>query len=175
MDWVSGDMRIVIVGGPSRGKSTLAHSLHVEHGWPVFCGDPASKVVYRKPYTTYLPEGLDFAGDTGAAAWVAENWFRLPAPWICEGHVMARALRRWRDLELQHHDWWDECTLPCDRIIVLDREAHRETTRGQEAMHRGVLRVWGEIEENYAPIATWLPHGAEGGALLDRGLHGAGL
>lgn len=171
-------MRLVIVGGPSRGKSTLAHELHVEHGWPVYCGDPASKVVHQKPYTTYLPEGLDFAGDTGAAAWVAENWFRLPAPWICEGHVMARALRRWLSRWLDDNDpdrLGVDPGYPCDRIIVLDREAHRETVRGQEAMHKGCMRVWWEIEDYYSPIATVLACHTEGGALLDRGLHGARL
>jgi hypothetical protein len=146
--------RIVIVGGPSRGKSTTAHELHTEHGWPVFCGDPASKVVYQKPYTTYLPEGLDFAGDMGAAAWVAERWFSMPGPWVCEGHVMARALRRWIGHADYPHDQ-DFPRYPCDRIIVLDREAHRETTRHQEAMHAGVMRVWYEISEYFAPITEW--------------------
>lgn len=136
--------RIVIVGGPSRGKSTLAHELHTKHGTPVFCGDPRSKVVYTKPYTTYLPEGLDFAGDSGAAAWVAEHWFTMPGPWICEGHVMARALRR-----------WSASCMPCDRIIVLDREAHRETTRGQEAMHKGCMKVWNEIASDFASITEY--------------------
>lgn len=147
--------RIVIVGGPSRGKSTTAHELHTAHGWPVFCGDPASKVVYQKPYTTYLPEGLDFAGDMGAAAWVAEHWFSMPRPWVCEGHVMARALRRWMEDKLAVWDFPEQAGFPCDRIIVLDREAHRETTRGQEAMHRGVMKVWREIEDYFAPITEY--------------------
>lgn len=137
--------RIVIVGGPSRGKSTLAHVLRGNHGTPVFCGDPASKVLYRKLYTTYLPEGLPFAGNGGAAAWVCRNWFPMPGPWICEGHVMARALRRWVDENPRK--------MPCDRIIVLDRAAHRETSNGQEAMHLGVMKVWREIADHYDRIA----------------------
>lgn len=141
--------RIVIIGGPSRGKSTLAHQLHSRHGWPVYCGDPASKVVHQKPYTIYLPEGLDFAGDHGAAAYVSSVWFSMSSPWICEGHVMARALRRWHG-EHQGHPF------PCDRIIVLARDAHRDTNRGQEAMHKGVMKVWSEIEHYYAPIAETL-------------------
>lgn len=144
-------MRVVIVGGPSRGKSTLAHVLHERHGWPVFCGDPASKVLHQKPYTTYLPEGLDFAGDHGAAAYIAGTWLESPGPWICEGHVMARVLRRWvNDADINPHRW------PCDRIIVLDRAAHRPTSPGQEAMHKGVMKVWREVEDYYAPIARVL-------------------
>lgn len=136
--------RIVIVGGPSRGKSTLAHELHERDSMPVFCGDPASKVVYQKPYTTYLPEDLPFAGDGGAADWVAKNWFTMRGPWVCEGHVMARALRRWSE---QHPK-----TLPCDHIIVLDRPAHRPATAAQDAMHKGVMTVWHGISHRFASI-----------------------
>jgi hypothetical protein len=149
-------VRIVIVAGPSRGKSTLAHELHCKHGWPVFCADPASKVVFQKPYTTYLPESLDFAGDNGAAAWVAEHWLSMPGPWVVEGHALARALRRW--MQAAEADGWGRRQAPhypCDRIIVLDREAHRETTRHQEAMHAGVMKVWYEISDYFAPITEW--------------------
>lgn len=144
--------RIVIVAGPSRGKSTLAHEIHERLGWPVFCGDPASKVRFQKPYTTYLPEGLDFAGDTGAGAWVAEHWFPQPGPWVCEGHVMARALRRWMQ-ESYAATVMGRALYPCDKVVVLSKEAHRETTAGQEAMHKGVMKVWADIEHYYGPIA----------------------
>jgi AAA domain len=143
--------RIIIVGGPSRGKSTLAHELHERHGWPVYCGDPASKVVYRKPYTNYLPEELPYAGDGGASDWVASHWFTRPGPWICEGHVMARALRRWTPNGMTRHGEFNG-SYPCDRIIVLDRPAHRETSKGQEAMHKGVMKVWREIAHYYREI-----------------------
>ncbi len=135
-------MRVIIVGGPSRGKSTLAHELHTTLGLPVYCGDPASKVVFQKPYTHYLPEGLDFAGDQGAAKWVADHWIPMRGPHILEGHVMARALRRWLPMLAQGKS-------PADRIIVLDKPAHRATKPGQEAMHQGVMKVWREIARYY--------------------------
>jgi hypothetical protein len=137
----------VIVGGPSRGKSTLAHELWQKSGGklPVFCGDPRSTVVYQKPYTTYLPEGLEFAGDAGAAEWVSRNWFSRPGPWVCEGHVMARALRRWTEARIMNRN----AAYPCDRIIVLDKPAHRPTSAGQEAMHRGDMTVWRKISGWY--------------------------
>lgn len=139
-------MRTVIVGGPSRGKSTLAHELHEFDGVPVYCGDPASTVRFQKPYTHYLPEGLDFSGGSGSAWWVGKNWFEMPGPWVCEGHVMARALRRWMRNPHQNTE------RPCDRIIVLDRAAHRPTSPGQEAMHKGVMKVWREIAHHFTEI-----------------------
>lgn len=138
--------RVVIVGGPSRGKSTEAHLWHLK-GYPIHCGDPASTVVYQKPYTNYLPESLPFAGEGGAAHWVARRWFTMAGPWVCEGHVMARALRRWIGERTAFGQ-----PFPCDLIIVLDKPAHRATTPQQEGMHKGVMKVWREIAPYYAPI-----------------------
>jgi hypothetical protein len=143
-------LRVVIVGGPSRGKSTLADEMHRATGVPVYCGDPASKVVFKKPYTHYLPEGLDFAGDNGAAAWVCKNWFTMRGPFVCEGHVMARALRRWHTHNIDYPTMY-----PADKIIVLDRPAHRPCSKGQEAMHAGVMKVWREIAAYFAPITEY--------------------
>lgn len=142
--------RIVIIGGPSRGKSTLADALHTATGYPVYCGDPASKVLFQKPYSHYLPEGLAFSGEFGPSLWICANWFQRPGPWICEGHCMARALRRW----VKDPRSWPDGMLarPCDRIIVLDRPAHRATNRGQEAMHLGVLTVWNQIAHHFTEI-----------------------
>lgn len=132
--------RVVIVGGPRRGKSWLARELSA----PVFCGDPRSKVKDPEEGVHYLPEGIPFAGDDGAAMWVACNWFTMPGPWVLEGHVMARALRRWtRD----HYNGY-----PCDRIIVLDRPAMCDATRGQDSMHTGVMKVWSEIDWRFSEI-----------------------
>lgn len=135
-------MRTIILGGPSRGKSTLAESYKAQ-GVPVYCGDPASTVLYQKAGTTYLPEGLAFAGDGGGGDWVARNWFRMPGPWVCEGHVMARALRRWLSL--------GQVGYPADRIIVLDCPPHRYTGEGRERMHRSVIKVWREVERFFPP------------------------
>ena len=133
-------MRTIIVGGPRCGKSTLAATL----GAPVYCGDPRSKVKQPLTGVEYLPEGLPFAGDSGSSAWIGRNWFAMPGPWTLEGHVMARALRRWA----RTHQG-----MPCDRIIVL-REPHpaAEVSSGQRAMGVGVLTVWDEIAHRFAGI-----------------------
>lgn len=138
--------RIVIVAGPRRGKSTLAQTMHTANPkLRRFCGDPLSKVKEPLVGVSYLPEGLGFSGDYGSAAWVARNWFTMPGPWICEGHVMARALRRWLALMPGR--------MPCDKIIVLDRPAFGESLPGQEAMHKGVMTVWSEIAPFFQSIS----------------------
>lgn len=134
--------RIIIVGGPRCGKSTLARE-YAARGIPVFCGDPASRAKEVERDVTYLPEGLDFAGENGAAKFVSDQWFNAEGPWVCEGHVMARALRRWVDMRRHVPDDW--------RIIVL-RNHHpvAAVTPGQRAMHKGVMSVWDEIAHNFA-------------------------
>jgi hypothetical protein len=132
-------VRTIIIGGPSRGKSTLADEIRARSGAPVYCGDPASTVRYRYPYVTYLPEGLPFHGDGGGAAWIASNWLTMRGPWVIEGHALARALKRYLAVD-------GPC--PADRIVVLDCPAHRVETPGQARMHLGVMTTWSKIARN---------------------------
>lgn len=153
--------RIVIVGGPRRGKSWLAANLSLEttegHGplgsSQIYCGDPLSKVKDPMPTVHYLPEDLPFSGDNGAAQWIVDNWFPMPGPWVLEGHVMARALRRW----VADKNWALGLALhmPCDRIIVLDRPGFGVPSKGQNAMHTGVMTVWREIAHYFEPIVEY--------------------
>lgn len=144
LDRYRGCPRIVIVGGPRCGKSTLARQLR-EQGAPTFCGDPRSKVKEPEEDVTYLPEGFGMGPES--SRFVADVWFAMPGPWVCEGHVMARALRKWASEREWHH-------MPCDRIIVLAHHHPDATvTAAQAAMHRGVIeKTWAEIAERYAPI-----------------------
>jgi hypothetical protein len=148
--------RIVIVGGPRCGKSWLANELSpkiADDGSlvaPIYCGDPLSTVKDPCMYVNYLPNGLPYAGDDGAAAWVAEHWLSMRGPWILEGHVMARALRRW----MHASDAVEE--YPCDRIIVFEDQRHDcDLKRGQVAMHKGVMRVWAGIRNYFDPITEY--------------------
>lgn len=148
--------RIVIVGGPRRGKSTMAVELsNAAKGCPIYCGDPLSKVKDPDVSVHYLPEDIPFSGDDGAAQWIAEHWFTMPGPWVCEGHVMARALRRWLAGTAPFRDNGFELMRPCERIIVLDRPGFGMPSRGQESMHTGVMTVWREIASYFDPITEY--------------------
>jgi hypothetical protein len=156
--------RVIIVGGPRRGKSTLALELGGDPGAkgnnvycgkvPIRCGDPLSKVKEPCVGVEYLPEGIPISGDDGAAQWVADNWFTLPGPWVCEGWVMARALRRWLGT-FEQYDYEGRRLArkaPADSIIVLDQPAWVEASKGQEAMHKAVMTVWGQIAHHFHAI-----------------------
>lgn len=137
-------MRTVILGGPLAGKSTLAAELAAD-GTPVYCCDPLSKVREPRADVSYLPEGMPMAGDDGAAAWVTKEWLSRPGPWIVEGWIAARALRRW--VRSRRDD-------PCDRIIVcITPMAGR--TPAQEAQTRAVMTVWYQVAHNWRWITEY--------------------
>jgi hypothetical protein len=134
-----------------------AEALRKGMGAPVFCGDPRSKVKEPLEHVTYLPEDLPFSGNGGAADWIAQNWFSMPGPWVCEGHVMARALRRWFQDDLLRTDGSADASLyPCDLIYVYEEQREDcDVKPGQVAMHKGVMRVWSEVALYFEPITVY--------------------
>jgi hypothetical protein len=148
------DARIIIVGGPRVGKSTLAFELAFEYTGiqhHVYCGDPESLVKQPQRGVHYLPEGIPISGDQGAAQWISDNWLTMPGPWVLEGWIMARALRRW----LGRFDIGGAPpVMPCDRIIVL-HDIHPEARNvlpGHVAMGKAVQTVWRCIAHNFEGI-----------------------
>lgn len=131
--------RVVIVGGPKRGKSTLSREF-LANGFRVFCTDQRSMVAEPIDGCTYLPEGLDWSA---SSAYVAEHWLTQPGPWVVEGVATARALRKWADAH--------ESGLPCERIVFL-RAPKVTTTKPQEAMAKGIDTVWAGISKRFGPI-----------------------
>jgi len=118
------DERVIIVGGPRVGKSTMARQMS---------GDSPSRV--NGPSKSRCTDEL-----IGAASWSGSSeetalWFNEPGPWVIEGVATARALRKW----LQTHDG-----KPCERIAVL-RKPKVKATPGQLAMGKGVLTVFRQI------------------------------
>lgn len=116
--------RVVLVGGPCRGKSTLARSI----GLPILCTDSGDEA------TTMLPPGLDWSA---TSRYVANRWLTLPGPWCCEGIVTARALRK---LAAD-----GKAGYLADAEIMILRDAKAPTTMRQEACARGVMTAWRQI------------------------------
>src|SRR5215471_18692626 len=134
------DGRIIIVGGPRCGKSTIARS-YLARGVPVYCGDPAHLVKDREDGITYLPPGLTWSD---GSAYVAQEWFPMPGPWVCEGQIMARVLRKWL-----------RGSPPADHIVVLGHHHPKaRPTPGQRAMHTAVMSIWREIAHRYRAIVV---------------------
>jgi hypothetical protein len=130
-------MRVVIIGGPRSGKSTMA-SKYSNH----YCTDPKSLVKDILPSAQYLPEGLKWGDDS---QFICDNWFTMRGSWIIEGVGAVRALRKW---DKQYH--------PCDVIVVL-KDKHPLATRsdGQEAMSKAVMNIWYSIEMRYRNITKY--------------------
>lgn len=109
--------RVIIVGGPSMGKSTLAHRLTTHER--VRCTDELVGVL----------EWSEVSAEV--ALWIAE-----PGRWVVEGVATARALRKWLaatpDTQL-------------DVVVVLMGKPLVELSKGQAAMGKGVATVWNEI------------------------------
>lgn len=125
--------RIVIIGGPRRGKSTLARKLRTEEAIPTFCGDPLSTVKDPEPDVTYLPEGLTWSE---GSEYIARNWLTVEGPWVCEGVSMVRALRKALELEIPISDL---------EIIRLTEPVCDEKP-GQARMAKAVETIWREVE-----------------------------
>lgn len=141
--------RTLIIGGPFTGKSTMAPLIAALDDAKIYCSDPRSKARDPQPNVTYLPEGLPWGGDGGAADYVAKAWLPMPGPWVLEGHAMARALARWLRAARKDEMY------PCDRIIVLaspyvSAPGYRQVHWN---MHRAVMAEWGIISHHFTTIA----------------------
>jgi GTPase SAR1 family protein len=134
--------RIVIVGGPRCGKSTMARRLR-EEGVPTYCGDPKSLVKQPEEDVIYMPEYKSWSDTPN---YVVMEWFSKPGPWCCEGVVMARALRK-----LKQRGWSD--MLKGVEVIYLDFP-FVPLTPGQAVMSKGIATVWFEVESFVRQFAT---------------------
>lgn len=118
--------RIVILGGPRTGKTTLADQMF---GWHKLNG---------QSMTLYHTDDIIHLGWSEASQHVADEWLTQPGPWIIEGVAVARALRKWREAHPGERP-------PVDRVIRLT-EPHVELNKGQSTMAKGEASVWWEIE-----------------------------
>jgi len=111
--------RIVIIGVPRSGKTTLSKQMGQQSGHPT-------------RHTDDLIGKFDWSG----ASLHASEWFGQPGPWIIEGVAAVRALRKWLLL--------NEDRKPCDRVLWLG-SPRLELTPGQSGMAKGCATVWREI------------------------------
>ena len=118
LDKMGSHQRVLVVGGPRVGKSTLSE----------LAGDRLGV----RPHHTDDTIGL---GWSGASAEVAQ-WFDRPGPWIIEGVALPRALRKWL---LAHPEG-----KPCDLIFWSNRSKVARN-EGQRTMAKGVETVWVQI------------------------------
>jgi len=128
-------MRILIIGWPKTGKTTLAKKMAAELNLEHRCTDPQKLC---DPGVTGIPDSLDWSG---GSAYVVEKLFGRPNS-IIEGVAIPRALRKWKESNPNK-------PLPFDRIIHL-KTVHTDLVKGQVAMGKGIDTV-------LRGILPWMP------------------
>lgn len=116
--------RIIIIGGPHVGKTTLSERLSVEFGIS----------------NTHHSDDVKHLGWSESSEF-ASNWFNESGDFIIEGVQMARALRKWLKANPG---------VPLDADIVTLSKPFDTLIRGQESMSKGVQTVFREIEGDLA-------------------------
>lgn len=119
--WLDYVKRVIIAGGPLVGKTTLARK-------------------YAKAYNIENVRCTDSVihqfGWSRASLEVAA-WFYDTGPWIVEGTIAVRALRRW----LLHTPMTERCA---DEIVYLHTPM-ASVTKDQQRMVLGCNTIWSEI------------------------------
>ncbi len=108
--------RILILGPPRVGKTTLAGKLAVEHGIvPLHTDDLIGKRSWSE------------ASDE------VRLWLEQRGPFIVEGVAVVRALRKWLSVHTKG--------LPAD-LLYLGTTPREALTDGQASMTKGHERIW---------------------------------
>jgi hypothetical protein len=108
--------RIVILGGPHTGKTTLSTKLGIDR--------------------VHHSEDIKHLGWSESSE-AASKWFSDQGDWVAEGVQMARALRKWL---IANPD------TPLDIDIVKLSKPFDSLVQGQQSMARGIETVFTEIE-----------------------------
>jgi adenylate kinase family enzyme len=114
--------KVVIVGVPRAGKTTLAVRVGAEHS-------------RRVRHTDELIGKLAWGKDSEEVA----RWLDAPGDWVIEGVTAVRALRKWMALNPSGRlDGVLVINLPCPMILL---------TAGQSSAAKGVRTIWVGIEK----------------------------
>lgn len=116
--------RMLIIGGPLTGKTTMAKAIGERFNIPVKHTDDLIKT-----------------HEWSEASQEVSTWLDKPGPWIIEGTAGARALRKWLDRNPEG--------VPCNAVHLLTKP-HQELTSGQEALSKGCATVWEGIADQVA-------------------------
>jgi hypothetical protein len=148
--------RIIIVGGPKRGKSTLGQTLSEEHRLTHLCTDPQKMLPLDMNGT---PNHLRYSGEGGVGEWVAREWIGRDRTLI-EGVKAIDALRRALASGCRSSE-------VCDRLIVLTERLDEETLaervvdideyRKQEQQATHTMAVLEQLEDQLDNLEHWLP------------------
>jgi len=131
LDEIGNALRVVIVGGPRTGKSTLADRI-------------AAKYLQRPEQERQAMPGLSLlrtddliqTHDWSEVSAIAADWLETPGAFVIEGVATARALRKWLA---------QNPGTPLNAVIVLTAKPFDELTKEQSAMDKGVSTVWNKI------------------------------
>jgi len=112
--------RLIIIGGPHVGKTTLAQRFKDEFGIS----------------TTRHSDDVKHLGWSESSEF-ASKWFSEPGEWVIEGVQMARALRKWLKANPE---------TPLDADILILEKPFGPLLQGQQSMAKGVQTVFREIQ-----------------------------
>jgi hypothetical protein len=130
--------RVIVAGGPRSGKSGFAVRMSERFGFPLRFGD------------SLVAAGKDPEQWSRSSATVA-RWLAEPGPWIVEGVVTPRAIRKWQ----QAHPG-----TPPPFTVIWFPKAVQVRSEGQEAMAKGAATVMKDV----APVllamggTIWIAH-----------------
>ena len=113
-------MRVLVIGGPRVGKTTLADKLGAHNGWPVRHADDVIKLGWSE------------------ASEEVSKWMDAEGPWVIEGVAVVRSLRKWFD---RHH----RSEIPCDQVYFSQTPRVPLILPGHISMTKGVLTVWSQV------------------------------
>lgn len=129
-------MRILILGGPRCGKTTLSAKIALQQG--IHFDDVA-----------HTDDLIGSGAWSDVSAKIADLWIPEPGPWLIEGVAVARALRKWLSAHPEGK--------PADTIYHL-HEPRTVLTSHQEGMRKGCLVVFEEIQPELRRRGVALVH-----------------
>lgn len=143
-------MSIVVLGGPRRGKSSIARLLAETNQLQHLCTDPQR--FCRNMAGT--PDSLEY---DQVSQWVSDNWMQK-ANVVIEGVHAARALQKWIG-----SPGTDGTGSPVKRVVYMIHEMEQRMRPGQRAQATTVARVLTELMPSISGmLELWEPDGRGG-------------